>query len=106
MREAVADGADYVAIGSVFPSSTKPGAVHAPLALLASAKRATSVPVVAIGGITGANAAQAIAAGADMVAVLSAVFGAHDVETAARTIARLFDPTHGENGVRAQPRTV
>ena len=106
VRAAAAAGADYVAIGSVFPSSTKPEAVHAPLALLAAAKGATALPVVAIGGITGANAARAIAAGADMVAVLSAIFGASDVETAARAIARLFDARHGENDVRAQPRTV
>ena len=105
-RDAAAAGADYVAIGSVFPSSTKPGAVHAPLALLAAAKNATGLPVVAIGGITDANAGQAIGAGADMVAVLSAVFGARDVETAARLIARLFDATHGAKDVRAQPRTL
>jgi thiamine-phosphate pyrophosphorylase len=106
VRDATSAGADYVAIGSVFPSSTKPGAVHAPLALLATAKSMTPLPVVAIGGITAANAAQAIGAGADMVAVLSAVFGARDVETAARAIARLFDATHGGNGVRTQPRSV
>ena len=106
VREAAAAGADYVAIGSVFPSSTKPRAVHAPLALLAAAKSATTLPVIAIGGITRANAAQAIAAGADMVAVLSAIFGGRDVENAARAIARLFGATHGENDVRAQPRAV
>jgi len=106
VRAAAAAGADYVAIGSVFASSTKPGAVRAPLALLAGARRAGGLPVVAIGGITAANAGEAIAAGADMVAVISAVFDARDVESAARAISSLFTAIQGESDVRAQPRAV
>ena len=106
VRAAAAAGADYVAIGSVFPSSTKPGAVRAPLALLAEARRASGLPVVAIGGITAANAVEAIAAGADMVAVISAVFDARDVEASARAISSLFTRIQGESDVRAQPRAV
>jgi thiamine-phosphate pyrophosphorylase len=83
-------GAGYVAIGSVFASSTKPGAVRAPLEALGAA-RGAGVPVVAIGGITPGNAASAIAAGADMVAVISAVFDAPDVRLAARAFAQLFE---------------
>jgi thiamine-phosphate pyrophosphorylase len=97
-------GADYVAIGSVFPSTTKPGAVRAPLALLGEARRSGGLPVVAIGGITAANAALAVRAGADMVAIISAVFDAADVEDAARAIARAFEP--GERHVRPKPRAV
>lgn len=85
-------GADYVAIGSVFPSSTKPAAPLAPLEAIARAREASGLPVVAIGGITPENAPAAIAAGADMVAVISAVFAAPDVRAAARAFARLFDP--------------
>jgi thiamine-phosphate pyrophosphorylase len=90
-RIAVEQGADYVAFGSFFASSTKPGARNADIALLASA-RTLGVPVVAIGGITSANAAQLIAAGADAVAVISDVFGreVEDVSAAAQAIARLF----------------
>lgn len=88
--EAERFGADYVAFGSFFPSSVKPGAVRAPLALLRDAKRRLSVPVVAIGGITLENAPQLIAAGADGVAVVSALFGADDVGLAARRFAALF----------------
>jgi len=95
-RAAADAGADHVAIGSVFASSTKPGAVRAPLALIAQAKRAAALPVVAIGGITAANAAQAIEAGADMVAVVSAVFDAADVQAAARAIAAEFTKGAGE----------
>lgn len=83
-------GADYVAFGSFFPSSVKPGAVRAPLALLRDAKRRLSVPVVAIGGITLDNAPQLIAGGADGVAVVSALFGADDVRLAARRFSALF----------------
>ena len=54
-RAAQAAGADYVAFGSFFPSSVKPGAVRAPLELLTQAKRTLTVPVVAIGGITADN---------------------------------------------------
>ena len=88
-RDAVAQGADYIAFGSFFPSPTKPGAVTAARDLLRAAKE-FSVPIVAIGGITPDNAAGLIEAGADAVAVLSAVFDAPDVERAARRIAALF----------------
>lgn len=106
-REAAAAGADYVGIGSVFASSTKPGAVRAPLTLLAEAKQASGLPVAAIGGITQANAREAIEAGADMLAVIAAVFDAPDVRSAAHEIARCFEPNRKESGdVRAQPRAV
>jgi len=88
-RDAVAQGADYIAFGSFFPSPTKPGAVTAARDLLRAAKEFL-VPIVAIGGITPDNAAGLIEAGADAVAVLSAVFDAPDVERAARRIAGLF----------------
>jgi thiamine-phosphate pyrophosphorylase len=68
----------------------KPAAVAAPLQLLREAKDTLRVPVVAIGGITTANASQLIAAGADGVAVISALFSVHDVEAAAREFVELF----------------
>jgi thiamine-phosphate pyrophosphorylase len=83
-------GATYVAFGSFFPSTVKPGAVRASLALLKTARERLSVPVIAIGGITLDNAPRLIEAGADAVAVISAVFGAPDVETAARDFTALF----------------
>ncbi len=98
-------GADYVAIGSVFASATKPGARRATLALLGEARRLSGLPVAAIGGITAANARSAIEAGADMVAVISAVFDAPDVESAARAISQSFDPSPEVSDVRTQPRT-
>lgn len=83
-------GVDYTAFGSFFPSIVKPGATHAPLALLQEAKRRLSRPVVAIGGITPENAPRLIAAGADSVAVISALYGAPDVRTAAQRFRALF----------------
>lgn len=77
-RDAQAAGADYVAFGSFFSSVVKPDAVRAPLPVLSEAKRTLKVPIVAIGGITLDNAAVLRAAGADAVAVISAIFSAHD----------------------------
>jgi thiamine-phosphate pyrophosphorylase len=88
---AAREGASYLAFGSFFLSGVKPGAVRAPLSLLVRAKRELSLPVVAIGGITLDNAAQLIAAGADSVAVISAVFSAPDVGAAARRFRALFE---------------
>lgn len=83
-------GADYIAFGSFFPSAVKPGAVRAPLSLLRDAKRRLSLPIVAIGGISIDNAWQLIAAGADSVAVISALFAADDVAATARRFSELF----------------
>lgn len=71
-------GADYLAFGAMFASPTKPAAVRAPLELLGRARRELGRPVAAIGGITAENAAQLVAAGADLLAVISDVFAAPD----------------------------
>jgi thiamine-phosphate pyrophosphorylase len=89
-REAQAAGADYVAFGSFFPSRVKPGAVRAPIELLTEARRALSVPIVAIGGITAENGGALVGAGADALAVITALFDAGDVTAAARAFAPLF----------------
>jgi thiamine-phosphate pyrophosphorylase len=86
-RAALAAGADYVAFGSVFASPTKPGAVRAPLSLF---KNDLGVTLCAIGGITLANAPQAIAAGADLLAVISDLFDAPDIAARARAYGKLF----------------
>ena len=88
-QAAVRAGADYVAFGSVFASPTKPAAVRAPLSLLGEA-RALGVPLAAIGGITLENASQALAAGADLLAVISDLFDASDIRARAREYGRLY----------------
>jgi len=89
-RRAVEAGADHVAFGSVFESGTKPGAARVPLSILGEAKF-LGVPVVAIGGITLANAPAAIAAGADCLAVISDLFGTSDIKARAVAYGRLFN---------------
>jgi len=96
-QQAAAQGADYVAFGSFFPSPTKPHAVHADLDLLRRARRELSLPVVAIGGISPENGAALVRAGADMLAVISAVFSAPDITAAARAFAPCFSPTEEIN---------
>lgn len=88
---AVDDGADYIAFGSFFPSTVKPDAVRATPALLTAAKARWNVPRVAIGGITVSRTQPLIAAGADAVAVISALFDAPDVGAAAREFASCFE---------------
>ena len=87
---AVAAGADYIAFGAMFASPTKPQAVRAPLELIGQA-RALDHPIVCIGGITAENAAPLIAAGADLLAVISDVFDAPDPHARAAQFAALFE---------------
>lgn len=89
-RMAQSQGADYVAFGSFFASATKPLAVRAELELLRSAATELAVPIVAIGGIDQNNAAGLIAAGADAIAVVGALFDSGDIEAQARRFVRLF----------------
>ncbi len=83
-------GADYVALGSFFASPTKPDALNASVSLLHEAKKQLTLPICCIGGITLDNAPQLIAAGADMVAVISAVFAAKNVSETALAFNNLF----------------
>lgn len=89
-RAAVAGGADYIAFGAVYPTAIKPQAVRASLELLRAARAEFRCPIVAIGGIRADNAAPLLAAGVDMLAVISAVFGEPDVRAAAARFAALF----------------
>ncbi len=89
-------GATYVAFGGFFPSRVKPGTARTPIGLLREAKRELRLPVVAIGGITPENAPRLIEAGVDGVAVISALFGASDVELAAQRFCGLFPRRQGK----------
>ncbi|MBI3109326.1 MAG: thiamine phosphate synthase [Candidatus Rokubacteria bacterium] len=87
-RRAREDGADYIAVGSIFPTGTKAGFQLVGLDLLRELRPRLGVPVVAIGGITEANVAQVMEAGADAAAVISAVCGTADPREAT---ARLLE---------------
>lgn len=90
-RRAREDGADYIAVGSIFPTGTKAGFQLVGLDLLRELRSRLGVPVVAIGGITEATVAQVMEAGADAAAVISAVCGAPDPREAT---ARLLEVMH------------
>jgi len=77
-RRAQADGADYVAVGAMFPTQTKPDFELVGPALVRAVRSEIRVPLVGIGGITPQNAGEVIRAGADGVAVISAVCAAPD----------------------------
>lgn len=83
-------GADYVAFGACFSSSTKPNAVKADLSLFEQASD-LGLPMVAIGGITLENAGEVMEAGASAVAVISALYGAADVKAQAMAFGRLVN---------------
>lgn len=95
-RRAVAAGADYIAFGAVCPSPTKPDAVRAPLDLFTRARAELNVPACAIGGITLAAAPGIIAAGADLLAVITDLFAAPDIadiSSRAAAYQHLFEET-------------
>lgn len=89
-HSAVKAGADYVAFGAFYASTVKPDAAVATLDLLRSARAELKVPIVAIGGISVDNGAALVQAGADALAVISAVFDAADIQLAANDLVKLF----------------
>ena len=101
-QHAVAAGADYVAFGAVYPSLTKPGAAVATVDLFFQAKTrltaAATCSTCAIGGITVANAPPLIAAGADLLAVITDLFSASGdsakITARASAYQRLFEEAH------------
>lgn len=89
-QQAKLQGANYVAFGACFASSTKPAAVNVPLELISRAHQELGLPVVAIGGITLDNAASVIRAGASSIAVINALFAADDIKQTAQQFSNLF----------------
>ncbi len=88
---AQSEGADYVAVGSIYPTPSKETVKVVGLERLRQIRQAISLPLVAIGGITKDNVAEVIAAGADSVAVISAVSGAESPEEASRQIVDILE---------------
>lgn len=85
-RQADVDGADYIAVGSIFETDTKEDTRPAGLETLQRVRQSTRRPLVAIGGIKAENVGRVVAAGADAVAVISAVVNAPDPRAAAREL--------------------
>ena len=80
-------GADYVAFGAFFPTRTKEAPTQADVSLIGDWAMATTVPCVAIGGITAENCAPIVRAGADFIAVSSAVW--NDAEGPAKAVGKI-----------------
>ena len=98
--EAERQGADLLVAGSLFHTRSHPGAEPLGLTLLARIAAQAGVPVLGIGGVTAANAAQAIEAGAQGVAVISAVLAASDPREAAKELWAAVSRAWNARGVR------
>jgi thiamine-phosphate pyrophosphorylase len=90
-KEAEAVGADYIAVGSMYPTSSKETAVVVGPEKLRKVRAAVGLPLVAIGGINQDNAGDVAAAGADAVAVIGAIMRAENMERACRKLIKAFE---------------
>jgi thiamine-phosphate pyrophosphorylase len=88
---AQSEGADYIAVGSIYSTASKERARVVGLDGLRQIRQAVTLPVIAIGGIAKDNVAEVMAAGADSVAVISAIVQAEDIEKATREIAEILE---------------
>jgi thiamine-phosphate pyrophosphorylase len=84
--EAERGGADYVQLGTIYATESKPDAKPAGPALVRKVSGAVTIPVLAVGGVQAENAAEVIEAGASGASVISAIQGADDPEAAARQL--------------------
>jgi len=88
---AQSEGADYIAVGSIYPTTSKETVKVIGLGTLRQIRQKVTLPLVAIGGINKDNAGEVIAAGADSVAVISAILEAEDTKEAVQQIAIQFE---------------
>ena len=94
--QAETEGADYVYLGTIFPSASKPGVPPVGLEELNRARREIRIPIIAIGGITAENVGAVLSAGADGVAVISAVAGHRSPREAAEGLVDAVESWKGE----------
>lgn len=87
--KAVKDGADYLGVGAVFPTTSKNDARAVSIEVLKEIKETVSIPVVAIGGINAKNAALLKPAKIDGISVISAILGFDDIRNAAKRLASI-----------------
>jgi thiamine-phosphate pyrophosphorylase len=95
-RVARTDGADYLGVGAIYPTSTKEVAEVIGLAKLAEIRQAVDLPIVAIGGINKSNLKAVMKAGANAAAVISAVMEAADIEKATRQLVNIIEEEERE----------
>ena len=94
-RQPVRDGADYLGLGAVFPTGTKTDADVMPGDMLRAICGAVDVPTVAIGGLNRSNILQLSGSGVDGAALVSAIFGAEDIEGVCRELRALAEEMVG-----------
>lgn len=86
--EAQSEGADYLGVGSMYPSPTKPDAPVIGLETLSQIRNAVALPIIAVGGIDVTSARAVMDSGADGVAVISAIMKSEDIEAATRRLVQ------------------
>ena len=90
-QDAVCNGADYLGLGAVFPTSTKTDVDQMPNETLRAICDAVDVPVVAIGGINSGNIGKLAGSGVDGVALVSAIFSADNIESTCQELRKLAE---------------
>ncbi len=90
-QKAIAEGVDYLQVGTIFPTECKPGHQGNGTKLLADIRQLTDLPIIAIGGISTANIPQVLKAGASGVAVVSAILRDPQPEKATRSLRQKLD---------------
>ena len=91
--DALADGADFLVIGTMFATGSHPGAIPAGPGLMREISGQCSVPLFGIGGITGGNLAEVVNAGASGVAVIRSILSASDPQAAATELKIVLQET-------------
>ncbi len=94
-RQAIRNGADYLGLGAVFPTGTKTDADVMPGDMIRAICGAVDVPTVAIGGLNRSNILQLSGSGVDGAALVSAIFGAEDIEGVCRELRALAEEMVG-----------
>ena len=90
-REAIVLGADYLGVGGMFPTTSKENNEVIGVAGLKAIRDAVDVPLAAIGGINADNVKEVMEAGADAIAVISAVLGTKDIEAATKRLLSIIE---------------
>jgi thiamine-phosphate pyrophosphorylase len=101
--QAERDGADFVQVGTIFATDSKPEAEPAGVGLIEEVVKAVSIPVLAVGGVKATNAADVIAAGARGASVISAICGVSDAEKAADELMKAMAEAWSAGAAEATP---
>lgn len=87
--EAVSDGADYLGVGAVFPTSTKRDASNVGIEMLKQVRKSVDIPIVGIGGINPDNISQLYGSGIEGVAVVSCIMGSDDPYAVSKQLSQM-----------------